>query len=144
MIESEDLRTIRVHTDWDLPLVNQLKDLALIYYAWDWFEGGWERLEALAAEVLHTVSDERTYSQELRRLFNQAVIERQKFDFGGDDDEDMRGVQQALVNELLEYHADPEMYAIVQAFDEDHGDNAWFLCVMTDVEDLGIDNGIKA
>jgi hypothetical protein len=143
LIESEDLRTICVHTDWDLPLVNQLKDIAIIYYDWGWFEGDWERLEALAAEILHTMGDERTHSRELRRRYNNTVTERQKYDFD-DDGEALRNAQQALVDELLEYHADPEAYAIVQAIDEDHGDNAWFLCFMTDVEALGIDHGIKA
>lgn len=147
MIASEDLRTIHVHTDWDLPLVGQLKDLALIYYDWDWFEGAWEQLEALAAEILGNFGDDQTFSRDLRRLYNRAVLERQKYDFAdesSDNSGDVREAQQVLVNELLEYHADPEMYIIVQAVDETHGDSAWFLLFLMDVEALGIDNSIQA
>jgi hypothetical protein len=147
VIASDELRTLYIHTDWDLPLVDRLKDLALIYYDWDWFEGAWEQLEALTAEILGNFGDDQTFSWELRQLYNRAVLERQKYDFaeeGTDDGGDVREAQQALVNELLEYHADPEMYIIVHAIDETHGDNAWFLCFLIDVEALGIDNSIQA
>ena len=143
MITSAELRTLHVHTDWDLPLVDQLKDLALIYYHWDWFEGAWEQLEALTAEILGNFSDDRTFSRELRQLYNRAVLERQKYDFA-EEGEEVREAQQALVEELLDYHADPEMYIIVHAVDDAHGDSAWFLCFVMDVEALGIDNSIQA
>lgn len=146
MITSAELRTLHIHTDWDLPLVDQLKDLAFVYYDWNWFEGAWEQLEALTAEILSNFGDDQTFSRELKQLYNRAVLERQKYDFadeGEDDGEEVREAQQALVGELLEYHADPEMYVIVHAVDEAHGDNAWFLCFVMDVEALGIDNSIQ-
>lgn len=145
MIASAELRTLHVHTDWDLPLVDQLKDFALIYYDWDWFEGAWEQLEALTAEILSNFGDDQTFSRALKQLYNRAVLERQKYDFAEDDDgEDVREAQRALVEELLEYHADPEMYIIVHAVDDAHGDSAWFLCFVMDVDALGIDNSIQA
>lgn len=87
--------------------------------------------------------DDRTFSRELRQLYNRAVLERQKYDFA-DDGEDVREAQQELVEELLEYHADPEMYITVHAIDDTYGDHAWFLCFVMDVDALGIDNSIQA
>ena len=129
MIESGDLSTLQFSTDWDLPLIDRLKDVALIYYDGGWFGGGWEELEAFAAEILDIFGDDHTSAVELRRRYNRAVVERQKY---------------ALGEELLEYHADSGMYVIVYAADESRGDAAWFLCFAADVAALGIHGYIQA
>ena len=149
MIAHEDLRTLKVYTDWDLPLVSHLKDIAVLYYDRGWFEGDWEELEALVAELLGNFGSERRFTKKLRQLYNGVVVERQKHDFAlesGDDDggEELWAAQQALVDELLEYHDDPEGYIVVHAVDEIHGDEAWFLCGLTDVESLEGNHTIRA
>lgn len=116
MITSAELRTLRVHTDWDLPLVDQLRDLALIY-SWDWFEGAWEQLEALTAEILGNFGDDQTFSWELRRLYNRAMLERQKYDFaeeGEDNGEDVRKAQQALVDTMSTFYQTKYQTLLIQ------------------------------
>ena len=144
MLTHPDLRTLTVHTDWDDDLVSELCHFALFYCE----NGFWERLKDEALNVLETFnSDPSELHRPLRRAFNAWLLEVQKYDFDFEDGENLEtltAAEQRLAGELLDYHADPEMYLIIHAFDESRGDDAWFLCYLSDMEDLGLDKTISA
>jgi hypothetical protein len=140
-----DLRTLEVHTDWDEPLVRTLGGIALFYCD----EGVWEGLDEATLHILEAFKEGEALalSRPLRRAYNAFVVARQTADFDLDDeaaDDALMAAEQALVAELLDYHADPEVYVIVHALDEAHGGEAWFLCFQGDVEGLGLDRAIRA
>jgi hypothetical protein len=145
MIAHEYLRTIEIQTDWDLPLVRTLSGLAIFYCD----EGVWEGIDEVAQDIMERFKEDRAMelSMPLRRAYNTMIIERRKADFELEDaaaNEALVAAEQALVNELLDYHADPKMYVIVHALDEAYGDEAWLLCYLEDIEELGLDKGIHA
>ena len=144
MLTHPDLRTLTLHADWDDSLVSELCHVALFYCE----NGFWDRLKDEALNVLETLNgDTSSLHRPLRQAFNAWLLETQKydFDFGAAEDlSDLTAAEQRLADEVLNYHADPAMYAIVHAVDEDRGDDAWFLCYLSDVEDLGLDKTISA
>lgn len=144
MISHQDLRTLTVHTDWDDTLVSELRYVALFYCE----NGFWDRLKEEALNVLEAFNgDTSELHRPLRQAFNAWLLEAQKYDFdfeGGESLDDLEAAEQRLAAELLEYHADPEAYIIVHAVDEQRGDDAWLLCYLSDVEDLGLDRAILA
>ncbi len=144
MLSHPDLRTLTVHTDWDDALVSELRYVALFYCE----NGFWDRLKDEALHLLEAFNgDPSDLHRPLRRAFNAWLLETQKYDFDFEDAEDLgelTAAEQRLAAELLDYHADPEMYAIVHAVDDEQGDDAWFLCYASDVEDLGLDRTISA
>ena len=144
MLAHEALRTLTVHTDWDDSLVAELCHVALFYCE----NGFWDRLKDEALYLLEAFNgDFSELHRPLRQAFNAWLLEVQKHDFDLEDGENLAALEaaeQRLANELLEYHADPEMYLIVHATDESQGDDAWFLCYLSDVEDLGLDKAISA
>lgn len=141
MVSHDLIPTITVRCDWDLPLVDQLRMVALFYYD----EGVWEWLDDVARTILAGVppGEHPEIYGPLRQRYNQFIIEMQKHSFALDtesdpDDHAIFAAEQALVEELLEFYADPEMYVIVHVFDDDAGEDAWFVCYQFDLEELGL------
>ncbi|CAN5880525.1 hypothetical protein BH24DEI2_BH24DEI2_15830 [soil metagenome] len=144
MLTHPDLPALTLHTDWDDPLVSELCHVALFYYE----NGFWDRLKDEALYLLNGFNDDPSdLHRPLRQAFNAWLLEVQKHDFdfeGGESLGDLEVAEQHLADTLLDYYADPDMYRIVHAVDEDHNDDAWFLCYTSDVEDLGLDKTISA
>ncbi|MCA9838576.1 MAG: hypothetical protein KC422_16780 [Trueperaceae bacterium] len=146
MLSHPSLKTLTVHTDWDLPLINKLSELAIFYYDY----GFWDGINDEALAILSNYHKEDSeLLRPLRHAYNAWLQAKDivDFDFDAEDqvlDENLLKAETVLANELLEFHADPNAYIIVQALDEAHGDEAWFLCYLEDIEELGLDKDIKA
>ena len=138
------LKTIKVHTDWDAPLVSYLYTVAILSVeseCWDGIQN-----EAMRLLELHGENKEEL-TQSLRLSFNHWQQTQEILAFDPDDEESHEAMSQAeaaLAKVILNYHADTNIYVIVHAVDENNGDEAWYLCFTEDVQDLGIDKSIMA
>ncbi len=141
---NQKLKIIDVHTDWDLPLVSYLYSVAIISVESDC----WDGVQDEAMRLIEVFGDsEKVSTQALRGAFNNLQQCHDILAFDPDDEESheaMSLAEAALAKEILEYFDDVSSYVIVHAIDEDHGDEAWYLCFIEDVQDLGIDKSITA
>lgn len=138
MIQHDSLPTLTVHTDWDEPLVSNLEDISIFFCE----KGYWEKVEEVALDIFQMVNQEGIESDKpLKNAYNLWLAAKQVYMFDPEDEEGNEAMTKAesdLAHVLLAYHDDPEIYLIVHALDEDHYDEAWYLCFREDVDDLNI------
>ena len=136
MIQHNDLPTLLVRTRWDDVFYSSLLAVAVFSYQNGEFEG-------LIDEALHLLEafrdEDSSLFRPLKNAFNAWMLASRVAEFDLDDaeaDQILFDAEATLAKEVIAFSADPDVYVIVHAVDDEDGDESWLLCYVNDVQEL--------